>query len=119
MQCSHLSTVTTDLQLLNEEQYCPGENVIYQYLCTVGGDLITWVTPEGEISRHLQYNGPNDWQDEYHIEILEQNPDNTTSSILTFSSVTNKQIGCKNETEDTPIFLQAPVQGIELAIASY
>ena len=107
-----MSTAPTTLQILTREhRHCAGENVTYQ--CTVGGNALTWHTPDGQIPQicssitcHGNLNNTYFWT----TIVLDQG--HKLQSTLTFSLLTSMDIGCSNETEVEPVSMQALIEGI-------
>jgi len=101
--------VTTTLVLADPDQpVCSGEMVTY--MCTVGGNIITWHTPDGQFSL---VNGRNEGDEgSFHWKILEQPMGSTiVQSTLTFSAVEGYSIGCRNASEEL-VSLEVQVEGV-------
>ena len=109
-KCYRAPTVPTTLEILTTGQtYCPGENITYK--CTVGGNTITWHTPEGHIPEDCIGCSGNSGK--YYWRNLDRTENSTTlESILTFILTTSVDIGCGNITEEEPVSIQVQVEGI-------
>lgn len=102
--------VTTTLVLVDPDQpVCSGEMVTY--MCTVGGNIITWHVPGGQFSL---VNGRNEGVERsFHWKVLEQPMDSTiVQSTLTFSAVEGYSIGCRNPSEELVSSLEVQVEGV-------
>ena len=100
----------TTLVLADPDQpVCSGETVTY--VCTVGGEIITWHIPGGEFSQIYGRHTEGD-EGSFHWVILERPAgSNIVQSTLSFSAVEGYDIGCRNASEEF-VSLQVHVEGV-------
>ena len=93
---------TIPVAVTSNQPACPGESVAVQ--CTVGGNVLTWHTPDGAFSiiRGRREEGN---EGSFHWTLLELNND-TLQSTLTFSATTEFAIECSNSTESSSASVQ-------------
>ena len=97
---------TIPVAVTSNQPACPGESVAVQ--CTVGGNVLTWNTPEGAISLIRDRQEEAD-AGSFHWTLLELDA-STLQSTLTFSATTEFTIECSNTTESSSASVQ--VEGV-------
>ena len=110
-------TTLVEFQLNHDRVFCSGETI--SYLCTVGGRTVIWRLPDGDFTR-IQVSGGLQEGNEgiFHWKLHGGAEDsNVLQSTLTFPAANGIEIGCRNRTEHSTVYLNVQVEGTKILIA--